>query len=383
MDTSRRWSQATPALTHTYQMNPRPYLGALLLALLAACHTVPAPPTPLPPAPQAATAVDAVVPESWISSDSPEDELDSLAVWPTEDGHTWLIATAKSSHRLVVYDAETGQRLRSVGGPGKGAAQFDRPNGIAVHGDLLFVAERDNHRVQVFQLPGFTPLGMVGQDVLRVPYGLWVRETGPDDLELLVTDSFMADFSTRELPPMGELDQRVKRFEVRLDADGALQSHYLGAFGDTTEAGALRMVESIAGDSVNDRLLIAEEDRRVGSTLREYTLEGMYRSHSLPLFDADAEGIALWACDAGQGYWIAVDQLRPTVFRVFDRTSLQPVKTFSGEVVANTDGQVLYAAGSARFPAGALFALHDDKAVAAFDLRDIVRALGLSDRCMR
>ena len=59
------------------------------------------------------------------------------------------------------------------------------------------------------------------------------------------------------------------------------------------------------------------------------------------------------------------------------------MKTFSGNVVANTDGQVLYAVGTKRFPAGALFALHDDKAVAAFDLRDLVKTLGLSDRCMR
>jgi 3-phytase len=362
--------------------SPRFFLG-VLLTLLAACTTAPAPRTSAPDVPAPKTAVDAVVPEAWVSTESPEDELDSLAVWPTEDGHVWLIATAKSSHRLVVFDAETGQRLRSVGGPGKGISQFDRPNGISVYGDLLFVAERDNHRVQVFKLPNFTPLGFIGQDILRVPYGLWVRETGPGDLELFVTDSFMADFRTGVLPPMGELDQRVKRFDVQVDSEGKLQWKYLGAFGDTSEAGALRMVESIAGDSVNDRLLIADEDRRVGSTLREYTLDGLYRAHSLPLFDADAEGVALWACDAGAGYWIAVDQLRPTVFRIFDRTSLRPLKTFSGQVVANTDGQVLYAAGTPRFPAGALFALHDDKAVAAFDLRDVVRTLGLSDRCMR
>ena len=78
-----------------------------------------------------------------------------------------------------------------------------------------------------------------------------------------------------------------------------------------------------------------------------------------------------------------MDQLRPTVFRMFDRTTLAPLKTFSGNVVANTDGQVLYAVGTPRFPAGALFALHDDKAVAAFDLRDLIKTLGLSDRCMR
>ena len=351
------------------------------LSLLAGCGTTP-PSTSTPDAPKATTPVDAVIAEAWVSTANAADELDSLAVWPTEDGHTWLIATAKSSHSLVVYDAGTGERLRSVGGPGKGPLQFDRPNGIAVFGDLLFVAERDNHRVQVLQLPGFVSLGMVGEDVLKVPYGLWLRETGPDELEIFVTDSFMTDFRTRELPPMAELDQRVKRFEVRIDDDGKLQSRYLGSFGDTTEAGALRMVESIAGDAVNDRLLIAEEDRRVGSTLREYDLEGMYRAHSLPLFDADAEGVALWTCDAGEGYWIGVDQLQPTIFRLFDRTTLKPVKTFSGQVVANTDGQVLYAVGTPRFPAGALYALHDDKAVAAFDLRDIVRALGLSDRCM-
>jgi 3-phytase len=202
-------------------------------------------------------------------------------------------------------------------------------------------------------------------------------------LELFVTDSFMADFRTGQLPPMPELAQRVKRFEVQFDDQGTLQSRYLGAFGDTTEAGALRMVESIAGDAAHDRLLIADEDRRVGSTLRDYTLEGSYSARSLPRFDADAEGVALWACDAGEGYWIAVDQLRPTVFRMFDRTTLAPLKTFSGNVVANTDGQVLYAVGTKRFPAGALFALHDDKAVAAFDLRDLVKTLGLSDRCMR
>ena len=358
-------------------------LGLSCLALLAACSTVSPPHNSTPEAPKTTAAVDAVIPEAWVSTADAADELDSLAVWPTEDGRTWLIATAKSSHSLVVYDAETGERLRSIGGPGKGALQFDRPNGIAVFGDLLFVAERDNHRVQVLQLPGFTLLGMVGEDVLKVPYGLWLRETGPDELELFVTDSFMADFRTRELPPMAELDQRVKRFEVHLDDSGKLQSRYLGAFGDTTEAGALRMVESIAGDAVNDRLLIADEDRRVGSTLREYSLEGMYRAHSLPPFDADAEGIALWACDAGEGYWIGVDQLQPTIFRIFDRATLKPVKTFSGQVVANTDGQVLYAVGTPRFPAGALYTLHDDRAVAAFDLRDLVRALGLSTHCMR
>lgn len=179
------------------------------------------------------------------------------------------------------------------------------------------------------------------------------------------------------------MDQRVKRFEVRVGADGSLEARYLGSFGDVSEAGALRMVESIAGDPANDRLLIAEEDQRVGSTLRDYTLDGRYSGRSLPVFTADAEGVALWACAANEGYWIAVDQLRPTVFRLFDRRNLEARGTFSGEQVANTDGQALHAAGTARFPAGALYTLQDDKAIAAFDLMDVARALGLSEQCVR
>ena len=357
-------------------------IGGLCLALLAGCVTHRRS-TSAPNAPKAHTAVDAVIAEAWVSDASSGEELDSLAVWRTPGGPTWLIATAKSSHTLVVYDAQTGQRLRSIGGPGQGPLQFNRPNGIAVYGDVLFVAERDNHRVQALRLPDFTPLGSFGQDVLQVPYGLWLHETGPGQVELLVTDSFMADFRTGTLPPMAELNQRVKRFTIDLDTPNGLQAQYRGAFGDTEPAGALRMVESIAGDPVHDRLLIAEEDRRVGSTLRDYSLAGGYRAHSLPRFEADAEGIALWACTADDGYWVAVDQLQPTVFRLYGRKDLKPVKTFSGKVVANTDGQTLYTGATPRFPGGALYALHDDKSVAAFDLRDLVKTLGLTGHCMQ
>lgn len=357
-------------------------LGGLCAALLAACSTAPLH-TSTPPAPPPRTAADATIAEAWVSDPVAGDELDSLVAWPAEDGQVWLIATAKATHHLAIYDADTGQRLRTVGTSGSAVGQFNRPNGIAVFGDLLFVAERDNHRVQAFRLPEFAPLGAFGADALRAPYGLWVHETAPGELELFVTDSFMADFRTMKLPPMEELSGRVKRFQVRVEDGGKLEASLVGEFGDTGAAGALRMVESIAGDPVHQRLLVAEEDRRVGSTLRDYTLSGRYNGHSLPVFDADAEGIALWACSAEDGYWVAVDQLTPTRFRVFDRTTLAPRGVFSGQVTANTDGETVYAMPTRRFPAGALFALHNDVSLAAFDLRDIARALDLKGDCPR
>ena len=367
-------------------MLKRPFRGgailALTTALLAACSTS----APRPDAPSVASAPPvATVAEAYVSPASPEEELDSLATWPGDQGSTWLIATGKSSHRLVVYDADSGERLLESGSEGSALGQFDRPNGIAVYGDHLFVAERDNHRVQVLSLPELTPLGTFGEAELRSPYGIWLHETEPGELEVYITDSFQYGKKFDEVPPFKELDQRVRRYRVQFDQDGHLRASYGGSFGDTREAYALRMVESLAGDPSNDRLLIADEDRRHESTLREYTFSGRYTGRSLPQdsFGAEAEGVALWTCPDGGGYWIAVDQLSPlTVFHLFDRITLQPRGSFHGTTTAYTDGVALHAAATERFPGGALFAVHDDKSVTAFDLRDVARTLGLTQGCV-
>jgi 3-phytase len=358
-------------------------LGTLLIA---ACGTAPAPKATVPA--DAATAgapAPVEIRERFVSQETPAEELDSLATWQSEDGLTWLIATGKSSHRLSVFDAGDGTLLRTFGSEGKGEGQFDRPNGIAVYGDYVFVVERDNHRVQVLKLPDFTFVGFFGENELRSPYGLWVNETEPGELEVYVTDSFMYGKQFDEVPPLKELDQRVRRYRVQFDQAGRLRANYGGAFGDTKEATALRMVESIAGDRANDRLLVADEDRRHESTLREYSFSGQYTGRSLPQdsFAAEAEGVALWTCPNGGGYWIAVDQLAPlTLFHIFDRVTLEPRGTFRGDVTAHTDGVTLHAAAMPEFPGGALFAVHDDKAVTAFDLRDVARELHLSQDCV-
>lgn len=368
-------------------MTLRPLSMALPALLLAACASQPSR-TEAPTLPSTTPASDTVN-ERYVSAANPADELDSLASWTSPSGDTWLIASAKSTDQLVVFDADTGERLRTVGEPGDAAGRFDRPNGLAVHGDHLFVVERDNHRVQVFALPGFEPLGSFGQDQLRAPYGLWINETEPGELEIYVTDSFMYGEQFNVVPPLSELDQRVRRYRVVFDHKGQPRSHYAGSFGDTGQDSALRVVESIAGDPGGDRLLIADErfpreDGRNASTLREYNFKGHYTGRSLPqdAFAAEAEGVALWSCSATGGYWIAVDQLAPlTMFHLFERNSLAPAGSFHGAVTAYTDGVALHAASTREFPRGALFAVHDDAAVVAFDLADIARQLGLSTEC--
>lgn len=340
-------------------------------------------------------ATERVVPERYVSPAHPGVELDSLATWPAPDGRTWLIASAKSAHTLMVFDADTGAWLRTVGGPegttdaANPTPRFKRPNGLAVHGDRLFVVERDNRRVQILALPSLQPLGTFGEDQLRSPYGLWVSEVSPGGLDVYVTDSFMYGKRYEIVPPLAELDQRVRRYHLEMDDNDAFSATYLGSFGDTAEPGALRVVESIAGDPVHGRLLIADERfpdsaGQPTSTLREYTLAGTFTGRSMPerTFASEAEGVALWACTADSGYWVAVDQRATlTAFHLFDRRDLTPAGSFRGNTTSLSDGIALHAASTAAFPDGALFAMHRDESVTAFDLADIARTLQLAPEC--
>jgi 3-phytase len=372
-------------IPHTPRMRIPPSPAILLALLLAACASQPPAPAVPHPAPVATAPKLLVVPESFVSAETPSEELDSVAAWSAPDGRTLAIVTGKSTHRLDVYDGDNGARLREIGEEGSAPGQFFRPNGIAVAEDKLFVVERDNHRVQALSLPGFKPVGTFGENELRSPYGLWINETEPGELEVYVTDSFMYGKHYDVVPPYAELDQRVRRYRVQFDQDGKLMANYGGAFGDTREQYALRMVESIAGDPPNDRMLIADEDTRHLSTLREYSFSGKFTGRSLPQdrFGAEAEGVALWTCPDGSGYWIAVDQLAPlTIFHLFDRKTLAPVGSFTGKVTSHTDGVALHGR-TRRFPGGVLYAVHDDKALAAFDLRDVARTLRIAPTCLQ
>lgn len=314
---------------------------------------------------------DARIPEAWRSPQDRQDNLDSLAVWQGPGGRRWVIGTGKETDRLTVHDLETGALVRHVGGPGKGPGQLSRPNGIAVAGDLLFVVERDNHRVQVFRLPAFEPAGWFGESELRKPYGLTILEKEAGRLEIWVTDDFDA-------PASGpELGERLRRYLVET-AGRQVTARALGPAGATEGPGALLKVESIQADPDQKLLLVADER---GRSLDVYDLEGRFTGRQIEgLFDADPEGIVLYHCADGGGYWVTTEQRKGrTRFHVLDRRTLEPVGVFTGEATGNTDGIALTQAGSPRFPQGALLAVHDDRGVAAFDWKAIAEALKLRE----
>lgn len=327
------------------------------------------------------------VAETFVTARTPDDNIDSPAAWRAPDGKTWLLATAKEGERLVIYDGDTGATIRTHGSPGDGAGQFRRANGIFVSGDLVFVVERDNRRVQVLELPSLRTLGTFGSEELLQPYGLWLQPQGDNGFDLLVTDAYMAgeDANGDDItPPLVQLDRRVHRYAVSIDADGGASARHVGSFGDTTEAGAIRIPESLWGDPMHDRLLISEEDTVTGTAVREYDIAGHFRGRTIGLgtFKAQAEGLALWACPDGSGYWLATDQFKDhSLFHVYDRVSLEHLGAFAGNTVSNTDGVWLQQSATTRFPDGVFYAVHDDQAVGAFDWRDIARTLKLRMTC--
>ncbi|WP_315388687.1 phytase [uncultured Stenotrophomonas sp.] len=369
-------------------MRATPVASLLAVALLAGCKPAAAP-APAAPAVDAATATTtnravATVAEAFLTPMTLADNIDSPASWTTPEGQVWLIATAKATDKLVVYDGQTGAHLRDVGSTGTAPGQFVRPNGIAVVDDLVLIVERDNHRVQVLQLPDFTPLGVFAADDLRKPYGLWVNKQAKG-YDVYVTDSYDAGEDAQGndvLPPLAELDKRVRRYALQVQ-DGKAQATLVSSIGDTSEAGALRVVESIWGDPANDRLLIAEEDESYASEFKVYTLEGKFTGTTFgrDAFKAQAEGVMLRTCGK-DGWWITTEQGKQrSVFHLFDRHTLKHVGAFQGNTVANTDGIWMSMAASPRFPHGALYAVHDDQGVVAFDWASVAKQLSLPLEC--
>ncbi|HEX6938019.1 MAG TPA: hypothetical protein VF158_01310 [Longimicrobiales bacterium] len=296
-------------------------------------------------------------------------DIDSPVAWRRPDGSVWLFATAKEGDVVLVHDAATGRELRRFGGTGTGAGRLDRPNGIAVAGDLLLVVERDNRRVQGFSLPDLEPLGTFGSDTLRRPYGIAVVETA-GGLDVYITDQ-----DERDLPAEQLLSTRVKQFRVTRDGD-ALGATLVRTFGDVSGAGALHAVETIFADPARDRLLIADELSR---DINVYTLSGTFTGTEISgLFQGEPEGIALYRC-GNEGYWILTDQhdVRNT-FHVLARQGLTYLGAFRGAVTRNTDGVAVIEGDVGPLEAGAFFAVHDDGNIGAFAWADVTGALGLT-----
>lgn len=365
--------------------------AGLLVALLAACGSDGSPgddpgagdTTGAMAGPAAVDTIGvevALVEEVFETERDTLDDVDSPTVWHGDEGQHWVLTTAKATDVIIVNDAVTGAEVRRIGGTGSGPGQLERPNGVTAIDDLLLVVERDNARLQAFSLPGLESLGTFGEEQLRRPYGIAAYQDDQGRIELYVTDNY--ELVEDEIPPDSALGERVEQFRAWLE-DGELRHEHVRTFGDTTGAGVLRKVETIGVDADNNRVVIAEE-LEPDSHWKVYGLDGRFSGQVFGrgYFPHEAEGLALYACPDGGGYWVGTDQDEETnTFHVFDRSTLEHLGAFSGGTTRNTDGVALTQAGFGPFPAGAFYAVHNDGNIAAFSWAEIAEELGLRSDC--
>jgi len=361
---------------------PSRHTTVLLATLLfgVACATKPA--TEVVDSLAVASADTAVVVrEAWQTTRDTLLDIDSPAVWHGSNGEAWLLVTAKAGDVIRIHDAATGAFIRDAGSRGAKPGQFIRPNGLAVTGDVLWVVERDGRRVQLLRLPDFTPLGTFGGTELVKPYGVAVVPGEAGRYRAWITDSY--ELVEDSVPPDSALGRRVREYAVTIEGNRATAT-LQRTFGDTSGVGVLRVVESIMADAANNQLLIAEE-LEGSSQLKRYTLDGRFTGDTVPqrFFPNQAEGIVLYACGDSAGYWVATDQGKVVnTYHLFDRMTLAHVGAFGSPTIKNTDGIALTQRALPGFPAGALFAVHDDGGVAAISWEAIAKATGVRSDCV-
>ena len=322
----------------------------------------------------------AVIKEAFTTLRNESDNVDSPALWHGENGQNWLLATAKEGNLIIVYDATTGEKITHFGKLGSGMGELSRPNGIAVIDNYAVIVERDNQRIQVFSLPDLTSLGVFGEPLLRLPYGLAIDKS-EGKYNIYVTDNY--ETPEEETPPADSLGQRVHHFTFTVE-NNQVASEHIKAFGDISGEGVLYKVESILIDRVYNRLLIADENEE-HRNVKIYDADGIFTGQIIPhnYFFYEPEGIVLWECEAdSSGYYLMVDQGKiNNTFQVFDRKTLEYIGGFGGEITRNTDGIAITQKAIGNFKHGALYPVHNDGSLTAISWEDIAKTLGLSYNC--
>jgi 3-phytase len=316
------------------------------------------------------------VEEEYLTPRDEQDNVDSPAIWHGAGGEHWLLATAKETDVILAYDATNGRLIKRFAGSGVDPGQLDRPNGIAVIDSFVFIVERDNNRIQVFSLPSFRSVGIAGQTELLRPYGLTVFKTDTLTYQVYVTDNY--EDPGEQVPASEELDERIIHFAFEYE-DGRMYGDVEKTFGATSGDGMLNVVESIAADTLFNRLLIADEFEQE-KNIKIYNLQGKFTGQVLgdSLFRYEPEGIALYSTGDSTGYWFTTDQdEKDNRFYIFDRRSLDYLGSYTGKTTSNTDGIALSSRAFGDFEGGAFFAVHDDGNVAAIQLKTVLDSLNL------
>lgn len=313
----------------------------------------------------------------FISKWDQENNIDSPAFWQNPNGKNQLIVTSQGLNCLVIYDAENGEEIRKIGSKGTGPLEFDKPRGISIWQDLLFVVEANNSRIQVLRLPDFEFVTFIGDEtIFERCVGLSILEK-EDHLLIYTTDNYYSPFN--QIPSLEELNKRVKVFEFSKYTDSP-SFKLVNIFGDTTLEGAILDAESIKVDPENEVVLIANE-MKINADIKVYDLEGNYMGISFGggIIKHENEDIGIFDCGNGKGFIVVPDEDQyENAFHIFDRKTYKHLGSFITPDLYNTDAIEIYEGDIGTIRGGVLFALYDDGGLGAYSWQEIADSLSLN-----
>ena len=142
----------------------------------------------------------------------------------TEEGH---LAVAEYGYRTVTLYSKTGQKVHmfgTAGSCGNADGQFHTPSAVAIKGDLLYVCESGNNRVQKFSISRRSFIsnfgtGGKGDGQFSNPYGICIDPEG---------NVFIADYSNHRIQVFRDNDSFAYSFHCQSNPWGLafdLQGH--------------------------------------------------------------------------------------------------------------------------------------------------------------
>lgn len=280
-------------------------------------------------------------------------DADDPAFWlhPADPERSLILGTNKAAApdgALVVFNLR-GEVVQRVAG-------LDRPNNVDVRGSIAALTERYRRQVVVFRVgaSGVNRLGefpvFAGQEGnAGAPMGMALYQRPRDH-------ALFAVVGRKTGPAKGYL------WQYRLETGGSsLRATKVREFGDFSGTGE---IEAIAVDDEQGIVYYADED----CCIRKWHADPDHPQAGKEIgvlgregFRGNREGIAIYREAGGQGYVVCTDQIpNGSEYRVFRRSGDQsaPIAVLRGGA-DSTDGiEVASVALGARFPRGALVAMH-------------------------
>ena len=189
-----------------------------------------------------------------------------------------------TGHCVHVYD-QKGAEKRTIGSKSDGDGQFNGPVGVAIKGDVLYVAENHNHRVQKLMLDGkfISKFGKIGSGdgELRNPWGCTVSGDG----KVYVADA--GNSRVQVFNPDGTFSHTIKTgdtSDVAIDTEGNLHIAMYSAQSIKVTTLGGELVREYGGGQLQDpRGVAVDEDG--------YCLVGDWTGRALHIFDPQGKPV--------------------------------------------------------------------------------------------